>query len=183
MSKQAIAGTSGSCSETACSAASDFGWCSGARSVSCSSARGDLVVDQHRAGEPLAAVDDPVHDRLGVIETVAQRRLELRRIDLRARSLELTLGEDPVVVGDQAELERARAGVDGEDRHAALSQLTSGAAGGGAPVQVQSRTSGGSSPNSRVYARACSRASCICWRRPAARSPRSGTRSITSITR
>ena len=64
----------------------------------------DLVVDQHRAREPFAAVDDPVDDRLGVIEAVAQRGLELVRIDLRARSLELTRGEDPLVAGDQAEL-------------------------------------------------------------------------------
>ena len=45
---------------------------------------------------------------VGLIETaIAQRRLELVRVDLRTGSSELSLGEDPVVAGDQAELERA----------------------------------------------------------------------------
>jgi hypothetical protein len=63
-------------------------------------------------------VDDPVHDPIGIIKPIAQRRIELLGVDLRVRSVELTLGEDPVVGGDQAELQRTRAGVDGKDRHA-----------------------------------------------------------------
>ena len=51
------------------------------------------------------------------------------------------------------------------------------------PGQAQSRTSGRSSPCSRVQARARRRVSSISWRTTAARDPRPGTRSITSITR
>ena len=67
----------------------------------------DVVVDQHGTGEPLAAVDDPVRDRLDGAETVAQCRIELIRVHLCVGSVELTLGQDPVVIGDQAELQRA----------------------------------------------------------------------------
>src|SRR5205823_14761830 len=69
----------------------------------------------------------------------------------------------------EAELEACRAGVDDEDV--------------GQCGHVQPAIAGSSSPCSRVYARACSRCSCICWRRCADRSPRPGTRSITSTTR
>ena len=67
----------------------------------------DVVVDQHGTGEPLAAVDDPVRDRLDAAEAVAQRRIELIRVHLCVGSVELTLGQDPVVIGDQVELQRA----------------------------------------------------------------------------
>ena len=55
-------GVSGSAASTASSAASDFGWCSGARSVSARSSR--TTPSSTRTGRPeaLAAVDDPVAD-------------------------------------------------------------------------------------------------------------------------
>ena len=62
MSKQATAGTSGRIPVTTSSAASDFGWWSGARSVRARMRVHDRGVDPDRAGELRPAVDDPVAD-------------------------------------------------------------------------------------------------------------------------
>ncbi len=94
-----------------------------------------------------------------------------------ARARQVARADERVVRRRGAQLEAARAGVDDEDPHRGRrSRLR--------PATIQSRTSGGSSPCSRVYARRSSRSSTISWRRWPARGGRGpGTRSMTSITR
>jgi hypothetical protein len=126
---------------------------------------GHLVVDHRRCAEPLPAVHDAVPRRVGRAERVE------RRADILA-GLEIAGAERLVAVAEQPQPEAARAGVDHKDAHARQF-----------PGSLQSRTSGGSSPCSRVYARTRRRSSTISWRSPAARWPSPGTRSMTSITR
>ena len=80
--------------------------------------------------------------------------------DTAGASASEATGVDCSSSSTSAELERGRAGVDDQD----VAQNG----------HVQSRTSGRSSPCSRVYARAASRRSSICWRRCAARSAETG---------
>src|SRR5262249_38017510 len=78
--------------------------------------------------------------------------------------------DDRVAPVKQAQLQAGCPGVDDKDVHARLGH-------------AQLAIAGSSSPYSRVYARAASRASAICWRSVAARLPSEGTRSMTSMTR
>ena len=64
----------GSARRTASSAASDFGWCSGARSVELLERRRTRVVDQHRRREPRAAVHHPVADGVEPVPATRGRR-------------------------------------------------------------------------------------------------------------
>ena len=64
VSKQATAGSPGSAALTASMPASDLGWCSGARSVSCVQLAPDSGVQQDRPGELAAAVHHPVPHRV-----------------------------------------------------------------------------------------------------------------------
>ena len=62
----------------------------------------DGGVDQHRLPEPLAAVDDPVADGVGIAEPVAERVAQLAGVERRAGSGELALDQRRVAVADQA---------------------------------------------------------------------------------
>ena len=117
---------------------------------------GDLVVDHRRRAEALAAVHDPVAGRVGVTERVE------RGADVVA-GRQVARAEQLVAVAEQPQLEAARAGVDDQDAHPRQS-----------PGSLQSRTSGGSSPCARVYARTRRRSSTISWRSPAARCAEAG---------
>ena len=115
MSKHATAGTSGSARCTASSAASDFGWCSGASAVSsCSAASTSSSIDD-RVAEALAAVDDPVADRVGRHRQRVERRGDGVGLDQRAERRQLAAPEPGVVGVEQRQLEAARAGVDDQD--------------------------------------------------------------------
>ena len=92
----------------------------------------DLVGDRDGLDEPLAAVDDTVADGVGVDELFDAYGL---------------------AAVDDVELEPGRTGVDGQDAH----RRQPGSSGASVPAgtlpassQVQSRTSGMSSPTSRV---------------------------------
>ena len=100
----------------------------------------DLGIDPHRLAEPLAAVDDPVPDRIGVGEPVLERAAQLVVIYRSARGGQLPLRERLVIGPQQRQLDAARARIDDQDPQTAAQ----------APGQVQSRTSGRSSPTSRV---------------------------------
>jgi len=108
-----------------------------------------------------------------------ERGTQLVPVDRGTRSGELVRHDRLVVAVQQHKLQAARAGVD--DEHAHRAQLEVGA--GRSPGQVQSRSSTGSSPVTRVWARWRNRSSTIVWRRCDARSSSPSTRSITSITR
>src|SRR5438128_7900840 len=97
-------------------------------------------------------------------------------VEARRRRLELAARQLGIVGADEADLERARAGVDDEDAHLLAGDLYQSG-------HTQSRMSGESSPNSRVYCRWRSRSSSMSWRTWAAFERSPGTRSITSMTR
>ena len=108
MSKQATAGRSGSASETAASAASDFGWCRGARSVSAFKLVDHAGIEAHGVAEPFAAVNDPVADRVGGTEPIVVERPSQRvRVNARLRRVELALPQERVVGVEQPQLDRA----------------------------------------------------------------------------
>jgi hypothetical protein len=115
VSKHATAGSCGSSSRTASSAASDFGWCSGASSAR-AQLRLNLGVDHDRLVEALSAVRDPVPDRVGVTRSSVERLAQRHTIDMRARRLQLTRRDRRVqaVAGEQRQLQAARASVDDE---------------------------------------------------------------------
>ena len=154
MSKQATAGSPGSALDTASSAASDFGWCSGARSTSSAQPAAHRGVDPHRLAEALAAVHDPVPDRVGLAKALAERRPQLAGVESGAGASQLAVGQrarrsspssasltllEPALTTRT----RNRAQRRGADARAPLRAA-------GDPGQVQSRTSGASSPTSRV---------------------------------
>ena len=157
VSKQATCGTPGQRPATASSAASVFGWCSGARSVRSSSAGRDAVVDHHRH-RGTACRRAPRGGR--------RRRPSRDRASRRAarsapsRSPEVALLEQPVAGVEQPQLQAARPGV--HDEHRPLSR-----------GQVQSRTSGASSPVAGVLPLR-SRSSTIRCRTCAARAASAG---------
>ena len=111
----------------------------------------DVGVKLHRGAEALAAVDDAVADRLGRRhpgDGVAYR-VDVDRTPLDG---DVRRRDDLVRLADQSELDAARSRVDDEDPqvsgYAGSPPVTRSAA--SAPGQIQSRTSGGSSPTSRV---------------------------------
>ena len=79
----------------------------------------DRGVEEHGGVEPLAAVNDPVRVGVGVTEAVRERGVQRVRVAapvrVRARSvagrIQLSLGEDLIPLGQQRQLEAARAGV------------------------------------------------------------------------
>ena len=77
---------------------------------------GDRVVDQHRVAELGSAVDDPVPDGLDPLHAVERSRDD-RRVAGAARRVEVARGDERVVLVEHAQLDAARAGVDGEDAH------------------------------------------------------------------
>ena len=77
----------------------------------------DRAVDQDRLAEPLAAVDDPVPDRVGITQPGFQRRLERPRFDNRPWRVELLLGQRSIAVAQQRQLDAAGPGVHDEDPH------------------------------------------------------------------
>ena len=142
VSKHATAGTPGSArARRASSAASDLGWCSGARSVSARSAATTSASTRDRRAEALAAVDDPVADRVDRAQRRASASASAASSTSAARRGEVGLGEQRVAGAEQPQLQAARAGVDDEDAHAAALRR------GPAPSRA---TSGMSSPTSRV---------------------------------
>ncbi len=114
MSKQATAGTSGRTRSTTASAASDFGWCSGARSVSARRCASTASSSEHRAAEARAAVDDPVAHRRDRAEA-GQRGRDQRGVGGAARCGQVGAGDHVVGLVEDAQLEAAGAGVDDED--------------------------------------------------------------------
>ena len=94
----------------------------------------DGLVDHHRLTEALAAVDDAVSRHVGWRRQLPERRRDGIVVHGCTRCLELARPELGVVGADEGELEAAGAGVGYEDAHG----------------HRQSRTSGGSSPCSRV---------------------------------
>ena len=76
----------------------------------------DGGIEAHRPGEPRAAVDHTVRDRVGAAQAV-ERLAELLGIGPPRRGGQLGVPEERVVVAEEAQLERARAGVDREDPH------------------------------------------------------------------
>ncbi len=129
------------------------------------------LVDQDGVPEVGAAVDDP-HADGGDLGMGGEERGDVGGVQPAGSDGDLVDGGDPVGVVQQMELEAARAWIDDEDRQ-----------GHGQPGQSQSATSGRSSPWALVHARAAKRWSIMAWRTAAARGPRPGTRSMTSITR
>ena len=65
----------------------------------------DIVVHAHRVAEALAAVHDPVPDRVGVRQLV-QRAQQRAFVDPAARRVEVTLAQQLIVVAENAELQR-----------------------------------------------------------------------------
>src|SRR5436190_13951376 len=118
-----------------------------------------VVVDPYRVAEARSSMHHAVADGF---DRPPERRRHLVRPGQVVRLEQL------VAVAEHPELQAARAGVHDED-------VQDG--------QAQSRTSGMSSPCSRVYARWRRRSSSMCWRRCAAFGPSPGTRSITWATR
>ena len=78
----------------------------------------DLGVEAHRSGEPRAAVDHAVGDRVRAAHAV-ERLAELLGVGPPGGGRELRAREQLVVVAEESQLERARARVDGEDPHGA----------------------------------------------------------------
>ena len=165
VSKQATAGAGMPASASI--AASARGWCSGARSASAASrARTSSSIhtaDRNSSPPCTTRCADRVH-------RPACRRAP-RRGTRRPRPLERALADRRVLASSTRSFRLLEPA------------LTTSSCTGVIPGQVQSRTSGRSSPCSRVYARCRSRSSTICWRSAAARVPSPGTRSITSMTR
>ena len=76
------------------------------------------AIEAHGVAEPLAAVDDPVADRVGRTEPIVVERPSQRvRVNARLRRGELALAEERVVGVEQPQLDRARPGVDDEHSH------------------------------------------------------------------
>ncbi len=139
--------------------------------------QGDQIVECHdhvRVGddgcrEPLAAMDDPMHDR---IDRAGYTKSRDQRVQAIVRALDLGPGHGRATL-DEARLERPGAGIQDEDAHGGL-RLSGRPAATAARSRryaghVQSRMSAGSSPCSYAKARASSRLSTISWRRAAAR--------------
>ena len=101
------------------------------------------------SGEALAAVDDPVADDVGIGRTRRRAPHAAPAGSTAAAERELARRERPVVAVEQRQLEAARPGVDHQHAHARALPAAAGVS-AGTPGQVQSRTSGGSSPSSRV---------------------------------
>jgi hypothetical protein len=101
------------------------------------------LVEPRRRAAP-AAVHDPVGDRVGLPQAL-QRRCQGLGIELAAVELDLVNPGDAVVAVQQPQLDRARPRVDREHPHGGHP-----AQAGGRPGSRQSRTSGASSPCSRV---------------------------------
>ena len=84
-----------------------------------------LPVDQHRLAKPLATVDDAVPDGVGVAEpVVAERGPQRSWVDARLRRRKLDGGDGILAIAQQAQLERARAGIDDEDAHEGVKSPT-----------------------------------------------------------
>ena len=131
----------------------------------------DDVVDDDRSRERQPTVHDAVPDHVDRARLVGQLR-DARVVAVPLR--EIVFRDNRIVIVEDRQLERARPGVDDKTFIAVASR---------ALVHCQSRTSGRSSPNSRVYCWWRVRSSTMCWRTCAARVARPGTRSITSMTR
>jgi len=99
-----------------------------------------VALDPNCRAEPLSTVHDAVPYGVRLSESVLHGCPQRLRIDGRMRRRQLTLVHRPVRGAEQRELDAARAGIYDEDPHPA-------------PGHFQSRTSGGSSPCSRVKAR------------------------------
>ena len=161
---------------TTSSAASDFGWWSGARSVSARSratTAASMTTGLENCG---AAVDDPVADRVDRPEAADRRRRPRRRRSTRAAPAGPPRPTTASSRVEHAQLEAARAGVDDQDpADAGASPPSVG--------HVQSRSRG--RPRPRGACRRAPRSAC----RPSAGGrgrpgwPSPGTRSMTSMTR
>ncbi len=73
-----------------------------------------VLVDQRRPAEPLAAVDDPVADRVRGWKARDDRR-ELLGTRVGVERRKVMLGQERVAVSEQAQLKAARSGVDDQD--------------------------------------------------------------------
>ena len=143
----------GNARRTASSAASDFGWWSGASAVSSGSAASTCLVDDHRLAKALAPVDDPVPSHVGVARAAPRERPPRHRARPPPAAPRARAPRARCRRVEQRELQAARPGVGDEHAHVP-GQPGTPRAGSGArgapPGHVQSRTSGGSSPCSRV---------------------------------
>ena len=74
----------------------------------------DLAIDAHRCRIARPAVHHAVPDRFDALHAANGRR-ELRLVEPSLRHLELAIDERPIVVVDQAHLERAGTGIEDED--------------------------------------------------------------------
>ena len=173
VSKQATCRTPGRTALTASSAASDFGWWSGARSVRASQSLPHRAVDPDRLAELRAAVDHAVADSVDPPEA-ADRLLHIVHDVGRVRRRQVRRRCQAVVGLEDTELEccwtprsrRGRAGRGPSRRPVRQSAALD-------VGHIQSRISGGSSPCSRVYCARFVRAGrTISWRRRRGRSTR-----------
>ena len=143
----------------------------------------DLVIDADRTGEPLAAVHDPVRDRVGARRTHRPARDPTRPGRRLPRSVELAFCQRSVIIVDQTELQRTRSGVNREDRHR---QSTAGAASVVGARRCRPAPVAHLGCVFAVLARVCPAAQsrvCHLLAQPGSAFPSPGTRSITSITR
>ena len=148
VSKQATARHVRQDALTASSAASDFGWWSGARSVSAAkAAHRPSSSSRDRAAEPRPAVDDAVADGVDRAQAVRAPSAIAPRSAAAARRRQVARRRRPVVGVEDPQLEAARARVDDEDPHRSAPAHASGAA----------RSSRGS-PGRPRRARGCTRA-------------------------
>ena len=139
----------------------------------------ELARTARRRAPPPRCARPPCTKRCATASASPSRSIAAREragVDPPPGGLGLVFAEQLVVVAEQPELDAARARVDGEDAHQAP--------GGRGMRPVQSRTSGASSPCSRVYWRSRSRVVDHRLAQPGdARAPSPGTRSMTSMTR
>ena len=101
---------------TAASAASDFGWWSGARSVRARRCAHDLAVDPDGLRVARSAVDDPVADGVDRPEPADGAR-HGGGVGQPAGRGQVRRPHDPIVRVEHPELQAARARVDDEDPH------------------------------------------------------------------
>ena len=113
VSTQTICGRS-MLARAASSSASAGGTCSGASSIAASSCCRTVIVDERCVPDRRAAVHKPVGDGVDVARPCSELAQRGDRIGVAVR---LLLVLDRVVVADDAQLQAARAGVDGEDAH------------------------------------------------------------------
>ena len=113
----------------------------------------DVLVDDHRIAKALASVNDPVPGDVGGGGQLGESGRHDVGLDHSARCRELTRPELAVVRVEQRQLQAARPGVHHQHAHVWRYPGTPRAGSSRAdspPGHVQSRTSGGSSPCSRV---------------------------------